>query len=150
VFRLTADDGETQTLDEATITVTSPVGDWQAAEFGPNAGNPAIAGDLADPDFDGVENLLEYALVADPNSGDQPTIVSGRNPTTCTLTYSRPVNATDVAYVVEWSDNLTQWQSVGVTQTVISTVGNVQTVRAQVNAPPGTNQCFMHVKVTRL
>ena len=33
---------------------------WQYEEFGANAGNTAIAGPTADPNDDGIENLLAY------------------------------------------------------------------------------------------
>jgi hypothetical protein len=51
------------------INVTEPTTfeDWQLVEFGPQAGEPLVAGEPADPDEDGVSNLLEYALGTDPN-----------------------------------------------------------------------------------
>ena len=47
-------------------TGLSPLETWRAAHFGADTNNPAISGDLADPDGDGLQNLLEYALDADP------------------------------------------------------------------------------------
>ena len=39
---------------------------WQQAQFGTDAGNPSIAGPLADPDHDGIVNLLERAFNLSP------------------------------------------------------------------------------------
>ncbi|HEV3410006.1 MAG TPA: glycoside hydrolase family 44 protein, partial [Chthoniobacterales bacterium] len=41
---------------------------WQEEQFGDGASNPAIAGPTADPDRDGVANLLEYVTRRDPKS----------------------------------------------------------------------------------
>ncbi|MBL9113697.1 MAG: PKD domain-containing protein [Verrucomicrobiaceae bacterium] len=150
VYRLIADDGEIATGDEVTVTLTSPIFDWRALSFGANASNPAIAGDEADPDMDGVVNLLEYALIGNPNSPSGAVTTAGVTATHCSLTYTRPADAADVSYIVEYSEDLDDWESTGVTQTVISTVGNVQTVRAEVPLTLATTKCFMHVKVTRL
>lgn len=89
---------------------------WKSAHFGANAGNPAIAGDQADPDGDKVLNIWEYALGADPNQPDarrRPlgTIVSN----SFRLQFSRNLFARDLTYVVQrttqlggtWTDLLT-------------------------------------------
>jgi hypothetical protein len=149
VYRLSADDGEITTADDVTLTLTSPVYDWRVSQFGANASNPAIAGDDADPDLDGIENLLEYALLMNPNQAGGLPVTSGRTSTHCTLTYTRPVDALDVNYVVEYSDDLENWSSVGVTQTIVSTVGNVRTMRAEVPVTVTDTRRFMQVKVTR-
>ena len=55
----------------ATVTIhDTPFNVWRLAEFGTNANNSAISGDFADPDDDGIANLLEYALHLDPNVAD--------------------------------------------------------------------------------
>ncbi|MDB6136361.1 MAG: hypothetical protein JWM59_4604, partial [Verrucomicrobiales bacterium] len=43
-----------------------PVSAWQQEQFGAEAGNPAVAGWGADPDHDGVVNLLERAFNMPP------------------------------------------------------------------------------------
>jgi poly(3-hydroxybutyrate) depolymerase len=68
---LTAQNSTGQTTATLVITVTAdpPVialEDWRWAHFGISAINPAISGDQADPDGDGVNNRLEYAAGTDP------------------------------------------------------------------------------------
>jgi hypothetical protein len=48
---------------------------WTAGWFGTNAANPAIAGVNADPDGDGVPNLLEYAVGGNPLVADATNAV---------------------------------------------------------------------------
>ena len=79
--------------------------------------------DKADPDGDGISNLMEYAfafspLVANPpGSGFQvATAPSGGN-TIFTITFRRDPRATDLTYVLQTSSDLQTWttiaQSVG-------------------------------------
>lgn len=60
---------------------------WRAAQFGVDATNPAIAGDNADPDGDGMVNFLEYATNHLPLTPDGPATTVGNNGTRLTLTY---------------------------------------------------------------
>ena len=89
---------------------------WRFIHFGSEADNPAIAGDLADPDEDGFPNLLEYTLNTDPkNPASRPEVslglakVNGRNH--LTLTFARISRAPDLVYRIQASDNLWQWHS---------------------------------------
>jgi len=52
-----------------------PVDRWKNAQFG--AGG-ALAADTADPDGDGISNLLEYALGLDPNLSDTSSLPGPR------------------------------------------------------------------------
>lgn len=85
--------------------------DWRAGHF--TAGelaNAAISGDAADPDGDGIPNLLEYAFGLDPRAPDSaglPTIGLGIVNSVTYLTLSfRQARAADLAYRVETSGDL--------------------------------------------
>ncbi len=52
-----------------TVTAAAPAvsfSQWLSGHFGASAGVQAVAGDLADPDGDGMQNLIEYAFGRDP------------------------------------------------------------------------------------
>ncbi len=112
-------DGDDLVLD---YTPPPPFVLWQIAEFGGDADNPAIAGPAADPDGDGSDNLLEYALGMDPNTPDTPTFtpdmvdVSGTD--YLRLTIPRNPDATDITFLVQTSGDLATWSAI---DTVIET-----------------------------
>lgn len=75
-LRLTANDGVTTVFREMEVDLVAPVlpiADWRVREFGGQAADPAVAGDSADPDGDGLVNLLEYAFGLDPQASDPAT-----------------------------------------------------------------------------
>jgi hypothetical protein len=80
---------------------------WKTANFGANAGNPAIAGDTADPDNDRLPNIWEYALGSNPNAADatrRPTasIASSR----FRMQLSRNLSATNLTYMAQRSTRI--------------------------------------------
>jgi hypothetical protein len=92
---------------------------WKWDEFSDSeAADPAISGELADPDKDGLPNLLEYALSSDPEDPDEAgadgfflsTIEVDGNQY-ITLTHQRNRLATDLSITVEVSGNLINWSS---------------------------------------
>jgi hypothetical protein len=105
---------------------------WKFSHFGDNADNPDIAGDNADPDHDGIPNILEYAFGSDPNSPDtnpplSGIIVSNR----FQLQFNRNTSATDLTYTAQvtpaldgdWSNLMTYFANGGwITNTPGSTV----------------------------
>jgi poly(3-hydroxybutyrate) depolymerase len=65
--------GSTSATLAMTVTLMPPVipiDAWRSAHFGASATNLDIAGDSADPDGDGVNNLLEYTNGTDPLAAD--------------------------------------------------------------------------------
>ncbi|EDY21211.1 NHL repeat containing protein [Chthoniobacter flavus Ellin428] len=84
--------------------IISPWAAWRTQYFGP-APFPASADDFADPDGDGVTNVLEYFYGTDPTVPDSPnplqmTLVANR----VTLTFPRNTAATDTTATVQGAD----------------------------------------------
>lgn len=85
---------------------------WRLANFGTSA-NSGNAADSADPDGDGVPNLMEYALGSDPNS----SLSAGRAIASLTsdglrVTLSFLRARSDLTYIVEGSADLASWSVV--------------------------------------
>ena len=117
VLRLTADDSHTRTFDEVTLTQALTFDQWRQQHFGASADDDATAGSLADPDADGRNNLIEYAIQSDPRSPDTSGITTdaevigadrflrltvGKNPLATGITLSIEVTA-DLSARQSWS-----------------------------------------------
>ena len=79
---------------------------------------PDIA-EAGDPDNDGVENLLEYALNGSPmqlSIADLPSValVDNAGDDNLTLTYKVRNAATDLTYSVQWSTDLLTWDTTNI------------------------------------
>ncbi len=74
--------------------------------------DPTITGDSADPDHDGICNLLEYAFGSDPTKANlsQLPAASVQNGY-LTISLIERVAPTDVTYTVEVSSDMTTWSS---------------------------------------
>ncbi len=88
-----------------------PYDTWKLTYFGTNANNPAIAGDSAVPEHDGIANLMAYAYAFNP------TVVN-TNPFTASLAgkqfqlhFPRNTSASDVTFIVQASTNLITWSN---------------------------------------
>jgi Calx-beta domain len=96
----------------AVLTIIQPpISAWKLAYFGANANNPAIAGDSADPQSDGIVNLLAYAYGLNP-------LVTNINPFTGSLVgnqfqlnFPRGISASDITYNVQSSADLSIWSN---------------------------------------
>ena len=150
--------GLAPTFANANATVTlhdQPIDAWHFSHFNAaELGNPAISGDLADGDRDGIPNVVEYALNLDPKAVDVnalPTayVNAGGFPT---LTYTAASSATDINYIVEISTDLVTWNSgpayIGPAQSVEGSASTTVTV-SSANTVTAQPRQFMRLRVTR-
>lgn len=132
----------------AAITPSTPWHTWLAARFSTSAlTNTALTSDLADPDGDGVANLLEYATAKNPWSNDSSSLGAPLVSGMLEFIYTRNKTATDVSYTVEWSDDLAIWSAAGVTQSVLTDGATTQEIKALVPATVGRR--FVRLNVVR-
>jgi hypothetical protein len=96
----------------------------------------AQQGTAADPDGDGLPNLLEYALDGDPMNAanaPSPTLVSSSSTLQLTYRRARP----NLTYTVETSSTLADgsWTTTGVTQDTVTPIGQLATASVPMDAP---------------
>jgi len=102
----------------------------------------------ADPDHDGNNNLLEWALHLDPTKPDafQPTVTHAEATLAYTYTRAKDIQA---SFTVEWSDTLAgDWSSSNVTAEIpVSETTTTRTI--QVTLPTGTHgKRFIRLRIT--
>lgn len=91
----------------ATVTIhDKPIDEWRLAQFGANANVASIAGDLADPEKDGMLNLTEYGLFSNPNVSSTADLPSATIGSRLQLNFHRNTAATDITYIVEARSDL--------------------------------------------
>lgn len=74
-LRLTADDGDARTYADTTfLAFLSPFAKWQHQQFTDGLVNPSAAL-LADPDQDGLINLLEFAFATAPSAANANPVI---------------------------------------------------------------------------
>ncbi len=130
-LRLSANDGLATSFADLNFTLT-PYTLWQVANF-PGGPTDANAGMSADPDHDGLDNLLEYALGTAPRTANSSselvstTDVGGQK--YFTLTVPKNPAATDTSINIEASNDLsaTSWSANGLV--IITNTATNLTVR---------------------
>lgn len=142
----------------ASVTVADkPYDAWRFSKFTtPQLANAVVSGPTADPDADGIPNLLEYAFAREPLTADSPAVLpaaaiglDGR----LTLTYFQAASRPDLVFTPEWTSDLTgTWQSSATYLTEISRTaavgGESVTIRAEATLTVAPAQ-FLRLRVTR-
>ncbi len=138
--------GTTYTAAISFVTLTFTQG-WRQTHFGITAGS-GIAADGADPDNDGLPNLLEYALNLPPNAVSRAPASVQAMGGNLEFLYDRGTAAFNggTSYQVEWSDDLTTWSGAGVVETLLSDDGTTQQVKATLPAGSGGRR-FVRLRV---
>lgn len=144
----------------ATLTLTDlPTDAWRFTNFSAaELTNSSISGDNADPDADGIPNLIERRLLLNPripsllNRLPSPVISAGR----LRISYRRAKGLTDLVDTVEVTGNLvnsSSWSSapadVQLVPPVLDHGDGTETLTFEDQAAAGTPR-FMRLKVTRL
>jgi hypothetical protein len=123
---------------------------WRFTNFGSYASENSGA-DSEDPDHDGLNNLLEYALGLNPNASGVIPASLALNGANLEYTYTRSTAAKDngVAYQIEWSDTLEagSWRTETVTEQITTTQGALETVKASISAGTGAKR-FLRLRVS--
>lgn len=136
------------------INVTTTFTLWQQAKFtASELADSAISGPNADPDQDGIVNLLEYAFGLEPkipetNAAPAAVITNGY----FTLTYNQYKAATDLTFTVEVSNDLVIWNSGPAYFTTVQTIDNgpTQTVTVrETSLVSSASQRFVRLKLSR-
>jgi autotransporter-associated beta strand protein len=126
--------------NDLVLTALTNIEKWRQQNFQTTL-NADDAADLADPDQDGVVNLLEYATGSSPTACNASPGTIFKLGSVMTFSYVKNPSATDVVYIVEWSDSLqSAWSTSGV---IITQQGNVVTATIPASVP----RRFVRLKV---
>ncbi|MEI6862594.1 MAG: cadherin repeat domain-containing protein, partial [Verrucomicrobiota bacterium] len=138
-------DGFTTSSPESlTIAVAQPFANWIAT-----AGLSGPAADaMADPDGDGVSNLLEYALGRSPNVAESaPPFTMAAEGGNMVYRFTRPRTATGLTYQFQSSTDLVTWTHIATVPVVESTAALLDTL--SLTLPANTPTYFLRLQVTQ-
>lgn len=141
---------DTAWIDNAVIPAAGIVGItlWKDDNFTGN--DPAVVGDSADPDGDGITNLMEYALGLDPNQANLSTGIKVEMVgNTLSIIYPKNTDATDVTWTLQSSPDLgpDNWEPYQGTESKMGSEGKVDMMKASKTLGAGEAFHFMRVKI---
>lgn len=110
-----ARDGGTQSF-----TTTTVYGQWKLSHFASSATDPVIAGDNADPDKDGIPNLLEFMTDTSPNvKNPSPLMINPADHFRASFWGRTNVDAGE-QLIIQYSDDLLNWTTLTHTGSVLT------------------------------
>lgn len=137
--------------NDVVLTLATPVQAWRFTHFG-TIENSGAAADTSDANGDGEVNLLEFATGQNPHAASLIVLSAVRTASDLEFTYTRSKEALTggVTFAVEWSDTLApnSWFVTGVTQSILSDNGTLQTVKATVPTAAAIPRRFVRLNVT--
>jgi len=150
--------GDSAYCTEANATTPITWDTWRSSHF--TAGelaDPNVSGPTADPDGDGLSNLMEYALNRNPKSPDAGGVfvtgaVQDSGQQYLSLTCHRRLAATDLTFTPESGGDLSYWSGTDCVIVSVTDDGNglTETVVVRDTYPMATNpKRFMHLRVTQ-
>lgn len=145
--------GRDVTTFQTTLPLPVSLDQWRQNNFGANVGNDAVAGNLADPDGDGLNNLLEYALGTNPLASNPSPLTTDTETVDgkayLRLTTTKNPAATGITYSVEATGDLTDpnsWSGAG----IVTEINSATTFSARDSVPMngGSGKRFMRLRVS--
>ena len=130
---------------------------WKQLRFGPVGSTEAASReDAADPDGDGLSNLVEYALGLEPDAKDPTPVFRAemglsRDRQEVLVSYERMNASSDVQGTWQASEDLSHWEEV-IPVSEESTEGSrafLERVVATFEAPPGLRSRFYRLRLAR-
>jgi hypothetical protein len=136
------------------LNVLTPYGYWKKTKFdATELAAPSISGNNADPDADGLPNLLEYAFALAPKTSDagSGSPVMGESGGYPTFSYRRNKQATDLTFTIIASPDLSSGSWAEAAHTVTSQVdmGTYEQITVRLATPiSAMAKLFLRLRVT--
>nr|MCU0782169.1 MBG domain-containing protein [Akkermansiaceae bacterium] len=140
-----------------TLVITMPdYGDWRQAQFDAAQLADGSAEWDADPDGDGVANLMEYGLDSDPNEAGQgpagEVVEDAQGVARLTLAFIRPAGLPDIEYLVEVAGQLDAAEWTVVNEVEVTPLEGTDSERVVARDPvsaddAGTERRFIRLRV---
>ncbi len=128
VLRLSATNAHGESSRLLAVSALPQRAAWRQTYFSITA-NSGPAADLADPDGDGVVNLLEYAFSTDPTSAASvPVLLPSTSTPNGSLSISFLRARAELTYVVEASSDLVVWQDIATNPGAVSPTVSVTVI----------------------
>jgi len=152
---------------EISATEPTTIEQWRALYFG-TTNNSGTAANTADPDGDGIPNLMEYATGRNPATPDtgpliSPAIIHTNNADWFGCAFQRNTNATDVSFHVQtttfispttWSDVVTYsnccgWAGTGTVRESVAASNVMNVIALDSSAVLANTNRLMRLKVSQ-
>ena len=98
----------------ATVTIhDKPINSWQFVQFGAQANNAVVSGNLVSNNSAGIPNLMTYALGIGATTATVSRLpIVGQSANHLTLSFAQNPAAIDITYTVQGSSDLSSWSTI--------------------------------------